>query len=78
MMRMGADRAMDIRKLLRDCEQLCLLPHPSRYRHHAANPRRFRARNNSVEIIGEIGKIQMAVTVDKHQRLTVQAADGST
>ncbi len=36
------------------------------------------ARDDGVEIVGEIGKIEMAVAVDQHRLLTVQVAVGST
>ena len=35
-------------------------------------------RHDAVEIVGEIGKIEMAVAVDEHRDPTVQAAVGST
>ncbi len=41
-------------------------------------PGGFGARDDAVEIIGEIGKIQMAVAVDEHRFPTDQAAVGST
>ena len=41
-------------------------------------PARFRARDDAVEIVGEIRKIEMAVAVDEHGYPTVQPAVGST
>src|SRR3979411_1864868 len=76
MMRMGADRAIDVRKSLRDRQQGAETPHPRRDGDEPPNACRRSPRDDGVEIIGEIGKIEMAVAVDKHG-LTVQAADGS-
>ena len=38
----------------------------------------FGARDDAVEIVGEIREIEMAVAVDEHGDPTVQAAVGST
>ena len=35
------------------------------------------ARNDGVEIIGEVGEIEMTVAVDKHQFFTAVASGGS-
>jgi len=78
LMRMGADRAIDVRKSLRDRKQRAETPHPRRYRDDAPYPGGFRARDNAVEIVGKVGKVEVAVAVDKHRIATVQAAVGST
>ena len=75
-MRMGADRAIDVRKSLRYRQQLGKTFDPRRDGDDAPDPGSIRACDDGVEIFGEVRKIEMAMAVDKH-RLTVQAAVGS-
>ena len=77
-MRMGADRAIDVRKSLGDREQPGKPPHPRRDRDDAADAGGLGARDDAVEIVGEIRKIEMAVAVDEHGVRTAQSAVGST
>ena len=66
MMRMGADRAEDSVMGLDNLEQLAEAPHPRGDRHHEADPRRTRTGKHRLTLGAEIGKIEMAVTVDEH------------
>ena len=77
-MRMGADRAIDVGKPLGDGEQPAEPLDPGRDGDDAADPRRLGARDDAVEILGEIRKVEMAVAVDEHGLQTVQSAFGST
>ena len=77
LMRMGADRAIDVGKSPGDFQQRAQPPHPGRDREDAADPGGGGAADQGVEIVGEIRKIEMAMAVDKHRGLTVQAAVGS-
>ena len=77
-MRMGADRAIDVWKSLGDRQQPAEAPHPRRDGDDAPNAGGRSPRHDGVEVIGEIRKIEMAVAVDEHRIPTVQAADGST
>ena len=65
-MRMGADRAIDVGKALGDVEQSAEPLHPRRDRHDAADAGLRCTRDNAVEIAGKVRKIQMAVAVDQH------------
>src|SRR5262252_7225507 len=67
MMRMRADRAVDIWKTLGDGEHLGVALDPRRDGDDARDAGRARARDHSIELAGEIGKIEMAVAVDQHQ-----------
>ena len=66
-MRMGADRAVDIGKALGDGKHLGVPFDPRRDGDDTHDPGRPRARNHGIELAGEIGKIEMAVAVDQHQ-----------
>ena len=66
-MRMGSDRAIDLRKALRDGEQPGAALHPRRDADHAADAGRQRARHQAVEVAGEILEIEMAMAVDQHR-----------
>ena len=65
--RMGADRAIDVRKALRDRQHLGV---PLRTRVEIVTMRadagRLRARHHGVELVREIRKIEMAMAVDQH------------
>jgi len=76
--RMGADRAIDIRKALGDRKELAETPHPGRNGDDEPDPCGRSAGHDAVEIVGEIRKIQVTVAIYQHRIPTVQAADGST
>jgi hypothetical protein len=76
-MRMGADRAIDVWKSFRDLEQRAKPSDPRRNGDDPSNARGSSPCDDVVEVIGEIGKIQMAVAVDEHRFPTVQVAVGS-
>ena len=78
LVRMGADRAEDVRKALGDREQLGVALHPGRDGDDAADAGRPRARHHAVELVGEVGKIEMAVAVDEHGAYLGALASGST
>ena len=78
LMRMGADRAIDVGKPLGYGEQPVEPLDPGRDRDDAADPGRLGARNDGVEILGKIRKVEMAVAVDEHGLQTAQSAFGST
>src|SRR3954453_12607928 len=59
-MRMGADRAIDVVIALGDRQKLVQLFHPSRNGDHAADAGRSRPRHDPVEILRKIRKIQVA------------------
>ena len=77
-MRMGADRAIDVRKALGDGKQPGKPLHPRRDGDDAADAGGLGARDDAVEILGEIGKVEMAVAVDEHGVGTDQSGFGST
>src|SRR6266404_5133425 len=74
LMRMGADRAIDVRKSLGDPKQRAELLHTRRDRDDAPNAGGLGARDDGVEILGEVREIEMAVAVDEHCFRTVQSA----
>ncbi len=76
--RMGADRAIDVWKPLGDRKEFAETPHPRRDGDNASDPCSRRPRHDGVEIIGEVRKIQVTVAIYQHRIPTVQAADGST
>ena len=76
-MRMGADRAIDVGKSIGDLEQRAKPPHPRRDGDDAPDPGSVRSRDDAVEIFSEIRKIEMAMAVDEHGFPTVQTAVGS-
>ncbi len=69
MMRVRADRTIDVWKARRDVEQTLDALHPRRDGHHAADTRGLGAGDDPVQILGEVRKIQMAMTVDQHHAL---------
>jgi hypothetical protein len=75
-MRMGANRAIDIVEPLGDCEQFAEPPDPRRDRDHASDASLCCPRHDPFEIIGEVRKVQMAMAVDQHDK-RAQAAVGS-
>jgi len=66
MMRMGADRAIDVRKPRRDLEQALQPTHAGRDRDDAADAGGLGTGNNPVEVAGEVREVEMAVAVDQH------------
>jgi hypothetical protein len=67
MMRMGADRALDVGKSFGDVQQRGKPPDPGRNRDNAPDPGSGGATDHGVEIVGKLRKIEMAMAVDKHQ-----------
>src|SRR4051794_1785103 len=67
MVRMGADGAVDIWKTLRDREQRIEMLHPRGDRDDTSYSGGLGARNNGIEVVDKIRKIEMAVAVDKHR-----------
>ena len=78
LMRMGADRAIDVGKSLGDGQQPAEPPHPRRDGDDTTDPGGLGARDDGVEIIGKIRKVEMAMAVDEHGLQTAQSAFGST
>ncbi len=78
MMRMGADRTVDVGKPLGDGKQPAEPPDAGRDRDDAADTGRLGTRDDAVEILGEIRKVEMAMAVDKHGLQTAQSTFGST
>ena len=66
MVRMGADRAVDLREALGDGEHLGMPLDPRRDGDDARDAGRLRARHHGLVLAGEIGKIEMAMAVDQH------------
>src|SRR5262245_2357310 len=62
---MRADRTINIGKTPRYREQSRLAPHTRRDRDHAVDSRGARARYHGVELVGEVGKIEVAMAVDQ-------------
>ena len=75
MVRMGADGAEHLREFLGNGQHLGVFLHPRRNGHDAADAGRPRPRDDSLDLAGKIGKIEMAVAVDEHAHA---AASGST
>ena len=65
--RMGADRAIDLVERFRDFKNLWKLPDPGRDRHHAPDPGSEGAGDDGLPLLGEIGEVEVAVAVDQHQ-----------
>jgi hypothetical protein len=65
-MRMGADRAKDIGETICDRKQFILTANARRDRDHPSDAGGTRAGNYGVELVGKIGKIEMAVAVNQH------------
>ena len=76
-MRVSANRTIDVRKFLRDRQQPAETPYPRRDGDDAPDPGSVRSRDDAVEIFSEIRKIEMAMAVDEHGFPTVQTAVGS-
>src|SRR5262249_49724678 len=65
-MRMGADRAVDIGKALGDGEHLGVPFDPGRDGDATRDAGRLRARNHGIELAGALGKTEVAVPANKH------------
>src|ERR1700748_3307066 len=78
LMRMRSDRTIDVREPSGDIEQCSEPADPRRNRYDASDAGGFGPGDDSIEIIGKIGKIEVAMAVDQHRLLTIQAAVGST
>ena len=65
-MRMRADGAEHVGESIGEGDESPLLPHARGDRHHAAYVCGRRARHDRVEILAEIRKVEMAVTIDEH------------
>ena len=65
--RMGANGAIDLGKVLGDGEHLGMPLDARRDGNDARDPGRLRARDDGIELACEVGKIEMAVAVDQHQ-----------
>ena len=78
LVRMGADRAIDVGKPLGDGQQPAEPLHPGRDGDDAADPRRLGTRDDGVEILGKIRKVEVAMAVDEHGLQTAQSGFGST
>src|ERR1700754_33404 len=66
MMRMGADRAIDVRKTRRDRQQLVEALHPGGDRDDTPYSGGFGACDDTAQDAREVLKIEMAVAVDEH------------
>src|ERR1035437_6412879 len=75
-MRMRADRAINVRKSLGYRQQSAKTSDPRRDGDDAPDAGGLCPRHDGVEIIDEVRKIEMAVAVDEH-RLIIQAAGSS-
>ena len=64
--RMRADRAIDVGKAFGDSQHIGEPMYARRDRDHARNPGRASAHDNVVKLVGKIRKIQMAMAVDQH------------
>src|SRR5262249_12043370 len=65
-MRMRSDRAEHVREPLGDRRHRGMPLHPGGNRNDARNARRLRTSDDGVELIGKIGKVEMAMTVYEH------------
>src|SRR5438309_12013760 len=65
--RMRADRAVNIGKLRGNGQQRIKTPHPRRNSDDASDPRRGSSRDDALEIVGEIWKVEVAMAIDKHE-----------
>ena len=76
LMRMSADRAINLGIARGDRQQRIEAANTGGDGDDAPYPGRPRTRDDAVEVVGELGKIEMAMAVDKHRGLQVPA--GST
>ena len=66
LMRVCTDGAIDLGKSLRDRQQSAQAPHPCRDGEDASDIRGCGTRDDAIEVVREIGKVEMAVAIDKH------------
>ncbi len=64
-MRMGADGEIDRREALRDRGEARALRDAGRNRHHPLDARALGARDDGLDLVGEVGKVEMAMAVDQ-------------
>ena len=64
--RMGADRAVNVGKALGDGEHLGMPLDPRGNRDDAADAGRLRARHHGIELARKVGEIEMTMAVDQH------------
>ena len=69
--RMGPDRPVNAVVLLDNAEQMILPPDSGRDIHHKLDTSFFGTRNDSVEILRELGTIDMAMVVDQHDAVSL-------
>ncbi len=75
---MGADRAIDLGKAFGDRQHLAVALHPRGNGDKAPDARRARARHDCVELVREVGKIEVAMAVDEHGGYVGALVSGST
>ena len=75
--RMRADRAKNRVMRLGDLQHACKALHARRDGHHAPDTRSHGARDHGVALFGEVGKVQMAVTVDEQASVLVGSSEGA-
>jgi hypothetical protein len=64
---MRAQRAVNFRKSLGDCQNLGMLFNPSGYGHERCNASRACARHDVIELAGKIRKVEMTMAIDQHK-----------
>ena len=67
LVRMGADRAIDLRIFFRDSEKRIEASHPCRDRDDTPDAGGLGPRDNAVEVVGKIRKVEMAMAIDEHR-----------
>ena len=77
--RMRADRAIDLVMRLGDRQHAGEALHPRRDRHHAADACSDRARDHRIALLGEVREIEMAMAVDEQpfQSFRLPAGEGA-
>src|SRR5262249_35680155 len=65
--RMRAERAINLDKAFRDCQHLRVPAHARRDRNHALDSSGAGACHHGIELADKVGKIEMTVTVDQCQ-----------
>ena len=66
MVRVGADGAIDVAVRPDDLKQVREPPHAGGDGQHQTDARAFRVRKHGLALCGEVGKVKVAVAVDKH------------
>src|SRR5688572_24913685 len=75
--RMRSDRAKDLVIALGDPLHLSEAADARADRHHLVHARRMRPRDNPLEVVGEIGKVEVTMMIDEHQASAI-ARRGNT